>query len=79
MKRPLAIVLTAAIFAAIAVCFLRPASPYYVRGNTLVIVGQSMDEEIRAEDIVEDGYLSICENDWVKLEVHPTLGIRGFH
>lgn len=77
MKRPLAIALTIAIFAAIAVCFLRPAPPYYVRGNTLVIAGQRVDREIRAVDLANEGYLPICENDLVKLEVHPTLGNRG--
>ena len=77
MKRPLAIVLTIAIFAAIAVCFLRPAPLYYVRGNTLVIVGQSIEKEVRAVDLANEGYLPICENDLVKLEVHPALGSRG--
>lgn len=77
MKRPLAIALTAAIFAATAVCFLRPAPLYYVRGNTLVIAGQSIEKEVRAVDLANEGYLPICENDRVKLEVHPTLGNHG--
>lgn len=77
MKRPLAIVLTIVIFAAITVCFLRPAPLYYVRGNTLVIAGQSIEKEVRAVDLANEGYLPICENDLVKLEVHPTLGNFG--
>lgn len=77
MKRPLAIVLTIAIFAAIAVCFLRPTPLYYVRGNTLVIAGQRIENEVQVVDLANDGYLPICENDRVKLEVHPTLGNHG--
>lgn len=40
MKRPLALVLTIAIFAAIAVCFLRPAPPDFGYGDEVYIACQ---------------------------------------
>lgn len=85
MKRSTALVLTIIIFAAIAVCFLRPAYPdwyFKVDGGTVTIVARPLGGRIEARDISDLGEPTPIElegdSDLIQIAIERFDVINGY-